>query len=170
MRSKGIVEYVQAAKRIKQTHPQCEFNVLGFVEDGERELGDLLRSEQEKGNVIYRGPQSDVAPWIARCDAIILPSNYGEGMSNVLLESAAVGRALITTSIPGCACLTENGNGYVFCPGDVEGLVKCIEQFIALPWEQRVRMGVRSRELVERSYSRELVVDAYLEQVKQITT
>lgn len=168
MRSKGIVEYVEAAKRIKAKYPQCEFNVLGFIEDDEKELGELLRTEQEKGNVIYRGNQGDVLPWIANCDAIILPSNYGEGMSNVLLETAAVGRALITTSIPGCACLTENNNGYVFRPGDVDGLVDCIEQFIALPKEERANMGVRSRQLVENAYSREIVVNAYSNKVRQI--
>lgn len=168
MRSKGIVEYVEAAKRIKEKHPQCEFNILGFVEEDETELRQLLQQEQEKGNVIYRGPQSDVLPWIAACDAIILPSNYGEGMSNVLLETAAVGRALITTDIPGCACLTENNNGYVFRPGDVDGLVSCIEQFLSLQAQERVDMGLRSRQMVEKSYSREIVVKAYETMVDSI--
>lgn len=169
MYSKGIVEYVEAAKRIKAKHPFCEFNVLGFVEEDEKELRELLQTEEANGNILYRGPQSDVLPWIVNSDAIILPSNYGEGMSNVLLESAAVGRALITTSIPGCACLAENGNGYVFRPGDVEGLVECVERFIELPREERTKMGLRSRELVERSYSREIVVKAYLDMVGNIT-
>ena len=168
MRSKGIVEYVSAAKQIKAKYPQCEFNILGFIENDEYELSDLLRKEQENGNVIYRGPQSDVLPWIAASDAIILPSNYGEGMSNVLLETAAVGRALITTSIPGCACLTENDNGYVFRPGDIDGLVDCIESFIALTPDERKEMGLRSRQLVERSYSRQLVVNAYLNMVNDL--
>lgn len=161
MRSKGILEYVEAAKRIKKDHPECVFNILGFIEEDETELQQLLQQEQEKGNVFYRGPQSDVVPWIADSDAIILPSNYGEGMSNVLLETAAVGRALITTSIPGCACLTQNNNGYVFRPGDVDGLVDCIEQFLSLTAQERIDMGLRSRQLVEQSYSREVVVKAY---------
>ncbi|MBR2848044.1 MAG: glycosyltransferase family 4 protein [Clostridia bacterium] len=168
MRTKGILEYVEAAGRIKENHPQCEFNILGFVENDETELIELLRTEEEKGHVLYRGPQSDVLPWIVASDAIILPSKYGEGMSNVLLETAAIGRALITTAIPGCACLTENANGYVCKPGDTDGLVQCIEQFLALPEEERTAMGVRSRELVERSYSRERVVRAYVDTVNDL--
>ncbi len=168
MRSKGIMEYVEAAKRIKSSHPECEFNILGFIEEDETELADLLKEEERRGNVIYRGAQSDVLPWIARSDAIILPSKYGEGMSNVLLESAAVGRALITTSIPGCACLTVNDNGYVFSPGNTDELVACINEFLALSPAQREQMGRRSRQLVEQSYSRELVVTAYKKTVKDI--
>lgn len=169
MRSKGIVEYLESAKRIKQKYPQCEFHILGFIEDDEKELGEMIKLEQDNGNVIYHGSQSDVVPWIANCDAVILPSNYGEGMSNVLLETAAVGRALITTNIPGCACLTENDNGYVFEPGDVDGLVECIERFISLSPQERISMGIRSRELVEKKYSREIVVNAYLNMVGNIT-
>ena len=163
MRSKGVMEYMECARKVKAEHPNCEFNMIGFIEDDEKELKQILQEEQEQGNVLYHGPQSDVRPWIEASDAIILPSKYGEGMSNVLLETAAVGRALITTRIPGCACLTENNNGYLFDPGDAEGLIACVKEFIALPAEERAQMGRRSRELVEAAYSRERVVHAYLD-------
>ena len=163
MRSKGVMEYMECARQVKAEHPNCEFNMIGFIEEDEKELKQVLQEQQEQGNVLYHGQQSDVRPWIEASDAIILPSKYGEGMSNVLLETAAVGRALITTRIPGCACLTENNNGYLFDPGDAEGLISCVKDFIALPAEEREQMGRRSRELVEAAYSRERVVNAYLD-------
>lgn len=167
MRSKGVMEFMECAQKVKAEHPNCEFNMIGFTEEDEKELKQVLQEQQEQGNLVYHGPQSDVRPWIIASDAIILPSKYGEGMSNVLLETAAVGRALITTRIPGCACLTENNNGYLFDPGDAEGLISCVKEFIALNADEREAMGRRSRELVEASYSRERVVNAYLDAVSQ---
>jgi len=168
MRSKGIIEYIEAAKKIIVKHPECEFNILGFIENDEKELTSLLDKEQKNGHLIYRGAQSDIKPWIARSDAIILPSKYGEGMSNVLLETAAIGRSLITTRIPGCACLVENDNGFLFEPGNTEELISCIESFLTLSREERTEMGRRSRDLVERKYSREIVVHAYRKIVNEI--
>lgn len=170
MRGKGIVEYIEAAQKIKASHPECQFNVIGFIEEDEKELAELLSDAEKNGSIIYRGTQRDIKPWIARCDAIILPSKYGEGMSNVLLETAATGRTLITTKIPGCACLVCNNNGYLFSPGSTEELVSCIEQFVRLPLEERKEMGRRSRELVERKYSRDLIVNVYQKMVNDIHT
>ena len=117
----------------------------------------------------YRGSQKDVKPWIARAHAIIHPSTYGEGMSNVLLENASSGRFLITTDNPGCQETVVDGeSGFIYHGGDVDALVARIEEFLKLDNGTRKSMGERGRKNVEDNFSREIVVEAYKEKIKGI--
>ncbi|MFR0733719.1 MAG: glycosyltransferase [Oscillospiraceae bacterium] len=61
-----------------------------------------------RGIAVYHGFQTDPLPYYAAADCVVLPS-YHEGMSNVLLEAAAVGRPVITSDIPGCREAVEDG-------------------------------------------------------------
>ena len=169
LHDKGVDDYIAAAKRIKKDYPQTEFNMLGFIEPTEIHYEQELRVLQEKEIVIYRGSQKDVRPFIARAHATIHPSTYGEGMSNVLLESASSGRFLITTDNPGCQETVEDGKtGYIYHGGHVEELVSAIEKFLALNNEQRKYAGELGRQRMERLFSRKKVVDAYKEEIKRL--
>lgn len=169
LHDKGVDDYIEAAKRIKKKYPNTEFNMLGFIEPTEKHYEKELRILGEKDIVKYRGSQKDVKPWIARAHAIIHPSTYGEGMSNVLLENASSGRFLITTDNPGCQETVLNGeSGYIYHGGDVNELVKTIEQFLGLDNEERKNMGIQGRKYVEEKFSRKIVVEAYKEKIKEI--
>jgi galacturonosyltransferase len=169
LHDKGVDDYIAAAKQIKKDYPQTEFNMLGFIEPTEIHYEQELRVLQEKEIVIYRGSQKDVRPFIARAHATIHPSTYGEGMSNVLLESASSGRFLITTDNPGCQETVEDGTtGYIYHGGHVEELVSAIEKFLALNNEQRKYAGELGRQRMERLFSRKIVVDAYKEEIKRL--
>lgn len=169
MHDKGVDDYIEAAKRIKKDYPQTEFNMLGFIEPTENHYEQDLKGLQEQGVVIYRGSQKDVKPYIARSHATIHPSTYGEGMSNVLLESASSGRFLITTNNPGCQETVEDGKtGYIYAGGDVDALIKVIERFLAMPNGQRKQFGERGRKRMEELFSRRIVIEAYKEEIKRI--
>lgn len=162
MKEKSIDDYLACAKRVHQDYKNVEFNIIGFIEETEQEYVAILQQLEEEGIICYKGSQNDVRPFIEDCDAIIHPSFYGEGMSNVLLETAAVGRALITTDIAGCREVVSDGkNGYLYTPQNVEELVACVEKFIKLPYEQRLEMSKKSREIVENNFSRQIVVKKY---------
>lgn len=169
MKEKSIDDYLECAKKIHEIYENVSFNIIGFIEETEKEYVDILQQLEEGGVVCYKGSQNDVRPFIEESDAIIHPSFYGEGMSNVLLETAAVGRALITTNIAGCREIVEEGiNGFLYEPQNVEGLIRCVEKFIQLPFEQRKKMSEQSRQIVERSFSRKIVVKCYKEIVEKI--
>lgn len=166
LKEKGIEEYLGAAELIKEKYPTVQFHILGACEEAYEER---LKELQERGVVIYHGPQPDVRPYIAQIHCTVHPSFYPEGMSNVLLESCAAGRPIITTDRPGCGEIVEDGrNGYVVNAKDIEGLTKTIEKFINLPYEQKVNMGQEARKKVEREFDRQIVVDAYLNEIKRI--
>ena len=169
LKDKRVDDYIAAAKRIKSKYPQTEFNILGFIEPTEIHYKVELEQLTREGVVIYRGSQKDVKPFVARAHCTIHPSTYGEGMSNVLLESASSGRFLITTNNPGCQeTLEEDKSGYIYQGGDIDALVKAIERFLALPNETRKTMGEAGRKRVEKKFSREIVVEAYKEKIKNL--
>ena len=117
----------------------------------------------------YRGSQQDVKPFIARAHAIIHPSVYGEGMSNVLLENASSGRPLITTDNPGCReTVADRKSGFIYHGGNVEELVKKIRLFLSLDNSIRCKMGKIGRERVKKYFSRSIVIDAYLEALSEL--
>ena len=169
MYDKGVDNYIEAAKRIKKNYPNTEFNMLGFIEPTEIHYEKELAELDEQGIVKYRGSQNDVKPWIARAHAIIHPSIYGEGMSNVLLENAASGRFLITTDNPGCQeTVVDRKSGFIYHGGDVDALVKTIEKFLNLSNDTRKKMGVNGRKYVEKNFSREIVINIYKESLRGI--
>lgn len=169
MHDKRVDDYIEAAKRIKANYPQTEFNMLGFIEPTESHYEQELKDLEKAGVVIYRGSQKDVRPFVARAHATIHPSTYGEGMSNVLLESASSGRFLITTDNPGCQETVEDGKtGFIYHGGNVDELVSCIKRFLALSNEQRKTAGEFGRKRMEKQFSRQIVIDAYKEEIARL--
>ena len=169
LHDKGVDDYIEAAKRIKKEYPNTEFNMLGFIEPTEEHYKKELEELGKQGLINYRGSQDDVKPWISRAHAIIHPSTYGEGMSNVLLENASSGRFIITTDNPGCQeTVIEGKSGYIYHGGDVSALTETIVKFLDLDNEKRKAMGICGRKHVEENFSRKIVVDAYKKKIKNI--
>lgn len=166
MRQKGIAEYLEAAKYIHEKYPQTEFHVLGrFEEDYSNQIDDMSK----KGIVIYHSPVTEISPYLENIHCTVHPSFYPEGMSNVLLESCASARAIITTDKSGCREVVDDGvNGYIVQQQSLEDLIEKIERFINLPYEQKRAMGVAGRAKVEQHFDRKVVVNAYLDEIHTI--
>lgn len=163
MRDKGIEEYLAAAARIRRRHPDTEFQIVGSYE--EERYREWLEGNDD---VKYLGRSGDVREQIREVDCIVHPS-YHEGMSNALLEGAAMGKPLIASNIPGCReAIDEGVNGFVFEPRCVDDLVDKLERFLSMDRNAWVKMGMKSREKVEREFDRNLVVNAYLKAIEEI--
>ncbi len=169
LHDKGVDDYIEAARRIKSKYPKSEFNMLGFVEPTESHYEAELKELGDKEIVFYRGSQKDVKPWIKRAHAIIHPSTYGEGMSNVLLENASSGRVIITTDNPGCReTVNDNISGFIYPGGNVDELVNKIELVMAMNNTDRMQMGLEGRKKVEKEFSRDVVIEAYISNINRI--
>ena len=156
MKEKGVDEFFAAAKTIKaELGEKVAFDVVGFYEDAYKETVDQLVAD---GVINFHGFQTDVHPFYEAADCVVLPS-YHEGMSNVLLEAAATGRALITSDIPGCREAVEDGVSGYLCPAkDANALYGAMQRVMELSVEQRSEMGCRGRERMERQFSKTAVV------------
>ena len=163
MKDKGIMEFLGMAEYIHDKYPQTEFHIFGNCEEHYEEQ---LKSMQDRGVVTWHGPVSDVRPYIKDSWCTIHPS-YHEGMANVLLETCAAGRPVIACNINGCKEVIDNGvNGFVCNVRDIDDLIRKVEIFIQLPYEQKVKMGKEARKIVERDFDRNKVIDLYLKEIK----
>lgn len=166
MKEKGIDQYLDAAKYIRKKYPNTCFHVLGFCEDA---YEDKLKELQNRGIIQYHGMQSDVREFHKSSHCTIHPTYYPEGMSNVLLESAACGRPAITTNRSGCREIVDDGvNGYIVEQQDSQDLIDKIEKFLKLSYEEKMQMGLAGRAKVEREFDRQIVVDAYMDEIEKI--
>lgn len=165
LKDKGIDEFFDAARVVKKQYPNVEFQILGTDEGNyAQELDNLVKV----GVLKFLGETLDVRPYIGAAECTIMPS-YHEGMSNVNLESAANGRPVITTNVPGCMETVDDGKtGFVAVPRSSQSLIDCIEKFINLPYCEKLKMGLAGRKKMERFFDRQIVVNAYLNEINSI--
>lgn len=165
MKDKGIEEYLEAAQNLTKRYSNVEFRILGnFEEDKYKNIIESNTNDQIK----YLGISNNVKNEIKEVDCIVQPS-YHEGMSNVLLEGAAMGKPLIASNISGCKEVIDDGvNGFLFQVRSSKDLVKRLIQFVELKDETRRMMGVNSRKKVEKEFDRNIVVNEYIKAINTI--
>lgn len=169
LHDKGVDDYIEAAKRIKAEYPNTEFNMLGFIEPTEMHYEAELSALEKEDIVKYRGSLKDIKSFVTASHATIHPSTYGEGMSNVLLESASSGRPIISTDNPGCMeTFVDGETGFIYHGGDVDALCEQIKKFLDMPNEDRKAMGEKGREYIKKNFSRDIVIKAYLEKINSL--
>lgn len=166
MKDKGINELLEAAEIIKTDYPNVRFQLLGSFDEDFKEKDKLNRL---KGVVECLGVVSNVDDYLAKSYATIHPS-YHEGMSNVLLETAACGRPILASDVPGCRETFVDGmTGISFKPKNVNSLVSAIKEFINLPYEKKVQMGIEGRKKIESEFDRRIVVSAYIDSINMFS-
>lgn len=166
MKEKGIDQYLEAAEFIREKYPNTRFHVCGFCEEAYEER---LQSLEDKKIIIYHGMVRDVRSILEKTHCTIHPTYYPEGLSNVLLESSASGRPIITTNRSGCREVVNNGvNGYFMEQQNTQELISKIEEFIKLTNESKKQMGLAGRKKVEQEFDRQIVVEAYLDEITNI--
>lgn len=163
MKEKGVDQYLEAAENIKAKYPNTVFHVCGFCEESYEEK---LKELTEKGIIVYHGMVRDVKNFLTKIHCTIHPTYYPEGISNVLLESSACARPIITTNRAGCREVIDDGvNGFIVKQKDSADLIEKIEKFLALSWEEKKQMGLNGRAKVEKEFDRQIVVDKYMGEI-----
>ncbi len=161
---KGLVEYVNAARIIKQKHPEITFTLVGWIDDNPNSIrkSDLQRWIDD-GIIEYLGRLEDVRPAIAASSVYVLPSYYREGTPRTILEAMAMGRPIITTDAPGCReTVIEGQNGFLIPVKNVDALVGAIKKFIN-DNSLIKKMGQESRKIAMEKYDVKKVNEVILE-------
>jgi glycosyltransferase involved in cell wall biosynthesis len=162
---KGIREFIDAVRMLRPLMPDARFQLLGNPDPGNRTSvsGGELNSWIDEGIVEHLGEHRDVRPFIAQSSVVVLPT-YREGLSRALLEGAAMGKPLIGTDVAGSRELIENGVTGLLCAArDAGSLASVMERMGEMPPEQLQAMGAAGRRKMEREFSEERVVRAYLD-------
>jgi glycosyltransferase involved in cell wall biosynthesis len=171
LRDKGVVEFVEAARQIKQRHPNARFQILGATGSQNRTAIDsaTVQAWVAEGLVEYLGTTNDVRPAIVGADCVVLPS-YREGAPRTLIEAAAMARPLIATDVPGCRSVVERDiTGFLCNARSADSLAAAMDHFLGLSFEARSAMGHAGRAKMEREFDQVLVVDAYREALLDLT-
>ena len=166
---KGVREFVEAARRLRATHPEARFMLLGYlhIKNPSAVSAEQLDEWVAEGCVEYLGSTDDVRPYIASADCVVLPS-YREGMSTTLQESAAMARPLIATDIPGCRELVNNGvTGFLCKPRDAGSLAQQMARFLRLSRAEQQQMGIAGRQKMTDEFSIKQVVAIYRDFLRQ---
>lgn len=156
MAEKGVDELFEAMAKLIADGINGELDVLGGYEEDYKEKIDKYEAE---GWLHYHGYQKDVRPFIEKCHCFVLPS-WHEGMANTNLESAASGRPVITSNIPGCMeAVIDGKTGYLAERKNAGDLYKVMKKFAELPYEERKAMGLAGRKHMEKVFDKKKVVE-----------
>lgn len=167
---KGVREFVEAARLLRTDHPDWKFQLLGPIDEGNRSSISQVELDRwvRDGAVEYLGQADDVRPYIGASTAVVLPS-YREGLPRSLLEAAAMARPLIATDVPGNRRIVDHGiNGLLCDARDHNSLAGAMLAVGQMDTEKRQAMGRAGRDIVERGFSEQRVIQAYLDAIAQL--
>ncbi len=152
---KGVGEFVEAARQLREQGVTARFVVAGYSEPSSPASVPLekLQMWQDEGLIQWWGKRDDMPEVFAQAHVVCLPSSYGEGVPKVLIEAAACGRPIVTTDTPGCREIVQHErNGLLVPVNQIEALTAALRRLIENP-TLRQAMGARSREIAEAEFS-----------------
>lgn len=161
LKEKGIEDYIEAARLLKAEGVSARFQVAGDIyPDNARSMTrGVMQAAHDTQVIEWLGQVSDMPDLLRRSMMVVLPSYYGEGVPKVLLETAAIGRPIITCDAPGCReAVVHDVNGVLVAPQNATELAQAIKYLIADP-ERRKRYGAAGRKRVEEDFHADFVVE-----------
>ncbi|EGR2431403.1 glycosyltransferase family 1 protein [Vibrio cholerae] len=169
LRDKGVCEFVEAARQIRQHYPNAIFQLLGDC--GVPNPSVIGREEiaqwEREGAVEYLGTTDDVRPIIAQADCLVLPS-YREGIPRTMIESAAMAKPLIVSDAPGCRDVVLDGQtGYLCEVKNAQSLAQRCEQFLTLSDSEKQAMGKAGRSFMEAKFDEKWAIKQYFSTLKK---
>ena len=152
IREKGVLEYCEAARELKKTHPEARCVLLGGFDVS---LGALkpedIQPYVDDGSVELPGEVKDPVAFYNAASVFVLPSYYREGLPRTILEAIACGRPVITTDWTGCREAVEDGvNGYLVPIKDAKALAE--KMALLCDRDTAVKMGDAAHDLCKRKF------------------
>lgn len=164
LKDKGIREYIEAGKMIKELKVPIRLLLAGSVDHNNPSSmsADEIQAAHDNGYIEYLGFRTDVADLYKHSHVACLPS-YREGLPKSLIEAASCGLPIVTTDVPGCRQLVASQqNGFLIPPRDSNALAECL---IHLHHNKDLLddMGKASRILAERKFGYDQVLASFFE-------
>ncbi len=168
---KGIREYIEAAKIIKEEFTEVQFDILGGIyQKNETAIKkEELNAWSKMGIINYLGESDSVHLEMEKADSIVLPS-YREGLSKVLIEASSMGIPIVTTDVPGCRDVVVNNiTGFLAEVKSVNSLYSQMKRMILLSQEDRIKMGTKARERAVEVFDEKIIIKHYKDVICSIT-
>lgn len=167
---KGVQEFVDAARIVRRSGQDARFVMVGDT-DSDNPAGvsaEQLEQWVNEGVIEWWGYQESMPDVFAQSRIVCLPSKYREGVPKVLIEAASCGRPIVTTDMPGCREIVQDGeNGILVPPGDGQAVADAIIRLLK-DAKLRTKMGDQGRDLVQKEFSVERVVEKTVEVYRDV--
>ncbi len=168
---KGVLEYVDAVRKLKSHGLDATFQVLGAM-DPRHARGIKVKVIQEwinSGTIDYLGTTTDVRQYIIDSDCVVLPS-YREGTPRTLLEAASSAKPIIATDVPGCNnVVIDKFNGLLCKTKDSNDLAEKMKLMAGFGDEKLKDFGMNGRAKMESEYSESIVIEKYFKAIYTLT-
>ena len=163
--TKGLREYYEAARKIKEKYPLATFYIVGYLQEDSK-IGvtdEIIKVWEKSGTITFLDSISDIREILCDCDVVVLPSYYREGVPRVLIEGLAMAKPIITTDNVGCReTVVDNWNGFMIPVKNSELLYQALEKMILLGEDQFIRFGNNSRKLAIEKFDEKDILKLYL--------
>lgn len=160
---KGIIEYIETARSVKEKHPETHFQVLGELDEhnpaaiSEAQLKEWL----QEGVIEYFPFATDIRPYVCQADCIVLPS-YREGLPRVIVEGMSMEKFCITTDAPGCKDTMMDGeSGFIAKARSTDSLTEKILEYISLDINEKINISKNGRMRVLEKFDQHVVNRKY---------
>ena len=158
---KGFDVLLRAMPSVLTAVPDAELLLVG--DGSERGILDAIVDElgiADRVTMPGTVRHSDVAGLLATANVVAMPSRY-EGMPLVALETAAAGRAVVSTPVHGLADVVADGEtGVLVPPDDPDALAAGLVGLLLDP-TRAAALGATARRRVVEHFTLERTVDAY---------
>lgn len=167
IKEKGVFEFIQAAKILKENSIPVHMQLVGEPDYGNPNSLSKQQFEELKSNPAIEclGYQDDVSGILKKAHICCLPSFYREGLPRFLIEGACCGLAIITTDTVGCREVVVDHNGYLLEPHNIDSLIDKIKELAENPTKTK-EMGDRSRRVALKLFDKDLVCQQTLDVYK----
>ena len=169
-KQKNVLNYIDAAYKVKGMGLNVKFHWYGNVQSGEEIYGEACQKKIEDLQMddffTFHPASTSIVKEYQSCDIFCLPSCY-EGYPNVLCEAMSCGKPVLCSRICDNPFIVEEGkNGLMFNPLDIDDIVEKIVMLCRKSQQQRLTMGIRSREIAEEKFSEIAFVDKYIKLIE----
>lgn len=161
---KGVGEFVEAARELRRRGVTARFILAGQpdIANPSAVPAATIQEWVSEGVVECAGWVKDMPGLLSETSIVCLPSYYGEGIPKALIEAAAAGLPIVTSDMPGCREIVQDGvNGILVPPHDFKAVANALDRLIANP-ELRRDMGARGRQRVENEFELGIVISQTL--------
>lgn len=168
---KGVGEFLAAMRKFREENKEAcvEFWLVGQKDCSERAFDIEAALQGEKETVKYLGISNDMPRLYSHVHAVVLPSYYPEGTPRSLIEAAASGRPIITTQMPGCQDVVDEGiNGFKVQPKEVDELTEAMKKMFYLTKDNYLAMCHASINKASREFSEKIVLSAYDNKILEV--
>jgi len=148
-----------------------EITIYVLLGDGEER--SLLESRikelrmEDRVSFMPKVPITDIPMYLSASDFVVLPFTYKPTTSRSLLESLAMGKAVVTTRCGEIPAMLENGKDAIIVNSDINEIAGAIRK-LAFDKSLRVSLGSHARMLAEREFSIDRITEKNIKLFREL--